>query len=44
LEEAAEIAEKLAPELSESAAEDARRYRQQAASVKEILERIPAER
>jgi len=43
LEEAAEIAEKLAPELSESAPGEARRYREQAALLKEMLERIPAE-
>jgi len=43
LEEAAEIAEKLAPELSESAPDEARRYREQAASLKEILKRLQNE-
>jgi hypothetical protein len=38
LEEAAEIAEKLAPELSESAPDEARRYREQAALLKKMLE------
>lgn len=41
LEEAAEIAEKLAPQLSQSAPDEARRYREQAALLKEILARIP---
>src|ERR1043165_657220 len=44
LEEAAEIAEKLAPELSESAQAEARRYREQAATLKKMLERIPSEK
>jgi two-component system, chemotaxis family, protein-glutamate methylesterase/glutaminase len=43
LEEAAEIAEKLAPELSESSPDEGRRYREQAALLKKILERIPSE-
>lgn len=43
LEEAAEIAQKLAPELSESAPNEARRYREQAALLKQMLERLPAQ-
>ena len=43
MEEAAEIAEKLAPELSESAPGEARRYREHAALLKKMLERIPPE-
>jgi two-component system, chemotaxis family, protein-glutamate methylesterase/glutaminase len=43
LEEAAEIAEKLAPEVGEPAPDEARRYREQAALLKTVLERIPAE-
>lgn len=43
LEEAAEIAEKLAPNLSESAPGEARRYREHAALLKIMLERLPTE-
>jgi len=43
VEEGAEIAEKLAPELGESALAEAHRYREQAALLKEMLGRIPTE-
>jgi two-component system chemotaxis response regulator CheB len=43
VEEAAEIAEKLAPEMGKSAPDEARRYREQAALLKQMLERIPSE-
>jgi hypothetical protein len=43
LEEAAEIAERLAPELMESAPSEARRYRENAAMLKQMLGRLPAE-
>ena len=42
LEEAAEIAENLGHELGESAPADARTYREQAATLKQMLGRLPA--
>jgi hypothetical protein len=43
LEEAAEIAERLAPGLMESAPTEARRYLENAAILKQMLGRLPAE-
>jgi two-component system, chemotaxis family, protein-glutamate methylesterase/glutaminase len=42
LEEAAEIAEKLAPELGEESMDEARQNRNQAAILKDLLDRLPS--
>jgi len=44
MEEAADIAERLAPEVDEDGVEEARRLREQAALLKAMLESLPADK